>query len=459
MFALRVEFPSGRYLAASGNDPAVPEWPPHPSRLFSALVAAAYQLTGGMTAARRNALEWLESQPYPSIFAPHADLQAAAVSYVPPGDCVERKGKKGEERYEHPIHRWRQPRHFPEARILGEAAVQFFWGTDPDVNILSTLTEIAEGVSHVGTSHSMALVRVVADSSIARTENYVPDPAGTLSLRTTMPGRLAELDRVFVQSSGVRTPFPLCEKLVGYRFGEAPPPLDKFHEVLCLAIEGPRYALTDTHVLMRAIRAALMGVLKEDAPEALHGHSHSPHVAWLPLADVGHSYATGLNMGVGLAIPVVLSAEERLSLLRGLALLPFVRLPDGRQIQLRAIPASASAPQALQERTWCAASCVWATVTPVVLDRPPRKADGEKVKAALSASLVLAGYPAPKEIEISNFSVFNGAPFAIDFPSATPRYHAVIHFAELVAGPVMAGRQRHFGVGVFRPYHPPRDAA
>lgn len=223
MFSLRVEFPSGCYFAASGNDPSAPEWPPHPARLFSALVAAAYQLSGGMTASRRSALEWLESQPSPRIFAPDADLQAAPVTYVPPGDNVERKGKKGEEKYEHPVHRWRQPRHFPEARVLGEPAVEFFWPTAPDPGILSALTEIAEGVSHVGTTHSMALVRVIGDSLLANAANYVPDPAGLFSLRTTTSGRLAELDRVFSQCSGVRNPLPLCETLTGYRFGVAPP--------------------------------------------------------------------------------------------------------------------------------------------------------------------------------------------------------------------------------------------
>ncbi len=156
MFSLRVEFPSGRYVAARSDDSSVPEWPPHPSRLFSALVAAAYQLSGGMSEARCRALTWLESQPAPDIFAPAADLQAAPVSYVPPGDCIERKGKKGEEKYEHPVHRWRQARYFPEARILGAASVQFFWPNDPGSDIRASLGEIAQGVSHVGTSHSMA---------------------------------------------------------------------------------------------------------------------------------------------------------------------------------------------------------------------------------------------------------------------------------------------------------------
>src|SRR5690606_20928581 len=40
MIAIDVEFLTGRYIATSYNDRSRAEWPPHPARLFSALVAA-----------------------------------------------------------------------------------------------------------------------------------------------------------------------------------------------------------------------------------------------------------------------------------------------------------------------------------------------------------------------------------------------------------------------------------
>ena len=43
MLTLEVEFLLGRYAAADFRDREQPEWPPHPARLFSALVAAAYE--------------------------------------------------------------------------------------------------------------------------------------------------------------------------------------------------------------------------------------------------------------------------------------------------------------------------------------------------------------------------------------------------------------------------------
>ena len=40
MFAIAVELLCGRYTAMQFNDRTRPEWPPHPARLFSAMVAA-----------------------------------------------------------------------------------------------------------------------------------------------------------------------------------------------------------------------------------------------------------------------------------------------------------------------------------------------------------------------------------------------------------------------------------
>jgi len=73
------------------------------------------------------------------------------------------------------------------------------------------------------------------------------------------------------------------------------------------------------------------------------------------------------------------------------------------------------------------------------------------VSDAMSQSLVFAGYPEPEQIEISAFSRFKGAPPAFRVPAEKPRYHATIRFKEPVAGPVIAGRLRYFGVGLFRP--------
>ena len=66
MFALEIELLTGAYRAEL-PDRSHAEWPPHPERVFSALVQAWGD--GGCDAKEREALEWLESLPAPLIEA------------------------------------------------------------------------------------------------------------------------------------------------------------------------------------------------------------------------------------------------------------------------------------------------------------------------------------------------------------------------------------------------------
>jgi CRISPR-associated protein Csb2 len=183
----------------------------------------------------------------------------------------------------------------------------------------------------------------------------------------------------------------------------------------------------------------------------LHGHGETQHLAWLPLADVGHNHASGMLHGIGLAIPRGANEIERRALLQGLAQLDLIRLPDARTITL-SVPAPGSRiPKALRDTTWTQPSHDWATVTPVVFDRAPKRPDPEKLGRALVQSLQLAGYPEPELVELSSASWFKGSPISLSFAASQPRFHARIRFSEMISGPVLAGRQRFFGVGFFRP--------
>lgn len=73
LFALRIEFLTGQYCAQAHDDRNWPEWPPHPARVFSALVAAWAQ--AWQDTAERDALEWLERLPAPAIQASEATVR------------------------------------------------------------------------------------------------------------------------------------------------------------------------------------------------------------------------------------------------------------------------------------------------------------------------------------------------------------------------------------------------
>ena len=82
MISLEVELLTGRYVATCFNDRSAPEWPPHPARLFSALVATAHEHEE-LTNAARTALQWLEQQGSPEIEASEAEKRSVIAAYVP----------------------------------------------------------------------------------------------------------------------------------------------------------------------------------------------------------------------------------------------------------------------------------------------------------------------------------------------------------------------------------------
>jgi CRISPR-associated protein Csb2 len=66
MLAIEVELLAGRYAATAHNDRGRAEWPPHPARFFSALVAALHD-RDPVEPHERDALLWLEQQGAPSL--------------------------------------------------------------------------------------------------------------------------------------------------------------------------------------------------------------------------------------------------------------------------------------------------------------------------------------------------------------------------------------------------------
>lgn len=69
MLAIEVHLLTGRYAATEYNDRSRAEWPPHPARFFSALVAALHD-RDPVDSAEREALLWLQDQESP----PHLDV-------------------------------------------------------------------------------------------------------------------------------------------------------------------------------------------------------------------------------------------------------------------------------------------------------------------------------------------------------------------------------------------------
>jgi len=159
MFAIGIEWLMRRAIITRWDKREEAEWPPHPDRVFMALVAAWGE--AGEDASQREALEWLESVPAPPSLA--VPLQAfertAFTSYVPVNDDSSPVGKKAPfgAMGSLPIGRNRQPRQFPA--VIPESPTLFLiWNVDLPANLRPALTEICALVTYLG--HSSSPVRM-----------------------------------------------------------------------------------------------------------------------------------------------------------------------------------------------------------------------------------------------------------------------------------------------------------
>ena len=476
MLALEVEYLMGRVLASTREDRQAIEWPPHPTRLFSALVAAYEECELGDEA--RAALEWLEALPAPAIYANPPDhggqVRDVHIVYVPPGDEPSKSlipgGADGKERW------------FP-VFTPQDSRAWFIWIEASQADKYApALQRIAENVSYLG--HSMSPVRVrVGDSPPKPT--LLPSPNGTLMLRTTGKGRLAHLEAVHRAREKNATIQPQLGRVTVYRsVGKESTPSSLFrHGYVLRRVDGPSLSLNMAAALVQRAREAVLKLFPDPVPEVVSGHdtngreSQNPHLAVTPMADVGHPYADGHLMGLAFWLPgdtepeVVETFEETMADFREL------RLGTPGVWRLEPMDASRAIRLAgLRLSTYTRSSKVWASVTPVVFghfpDRSRKKrviVDGEaKEIRVLVASeqrrLKVVGehckaidLPAPIEVRIGPVSTFAGVPKASDFTSPNRhedrfRAHVWVRFPQPVRGPVLLGAGRFVGLGFCRPW-------
>lgn len=480
---LEIEYLSGVSFAAVGPDADVPDWPPQPDRIFSALTAS--WAARGQDEAEATSLEWLEGLPPPLIVASAANHRSSAVGFVPPNDA--RSDKQKHSRDVLPAMRRRQPRRFPAA-LPHDPVVKLFWSdAETDQQTLIALQQLASDTAYVG--HSASLTRCSF-----RIDNTPGLPAGgQLSKRRAYPGRLTELRRAF--DAGKR---PLPGEVVAPLRLVAPSPAHAFseHWLLLEHISGDMPDLRASALVAKAIRDTLLSGyrqigLGDNIPEIVSGHttdgrpSVESHLAIIPLPFTGFPYADGHVMGFGLVPPVGSDILEDDDFRRALRKLAPVSDDHSRRILTVATPNGTAADRAfsitlspvleppvgkrsLDPDLYTRSSHVFATTTPIILDRHLKK-KGEAREKEIAAQIASAcrniGLPAPDIVVADKHAAIEGTPSA--YPSGnSPAWmrwrlpsslenrqltHAVIEFSEPIAGPVILGAGRFVGLGLCRP--------
>lgn len=495
MLTLELELLTGLYRAAL-PDGSGAEWPPHPERVYSALVQAWSD--GGEQAGERSALEWLERLPPPAIEAsPRFDADDEAlvssrdtpVVFVPPNDA------SGNAIEVLPDRRRRQPRTF-QASIPDRALVRMQWQEQPESGIAQALGALAHRVASVG--HSASLARV-----LFRTEDVPLDPGCTWvpserdgePLRATYAGRLSDLRRWHSTEGGKQMERPRSLRTSRYsppgtRHNDAvvegtfggPANWIVFEESARKEPVGFRPDLLGLGRVAKRLRDALMARGPQPPSEILSGHadnggpSQRPHIAFVPLANVGWEHADGELLGMALVLPRRLDAPERRRVLSGIATaLDMTNGAGAFELQfgpgrwrLERSPSPSRA--SLRPERWCKVSRRWASATPVLLDRFPDRNDPIEEAGILAAACRNIGLPEPQKIEIHKHPAVRAAPSAYpargrasvpdwSFPRDSalrtrPRRHVVLEFAEPVRGPVLLGAGRYSGFGLCLPLDP-----
>lgn len=549
MIALEIELLTGRYVATSFNDRSAPEWPPHPARLFSALVATAHEHEE-LTSSARPALKWLEEQGAPEIEASDAEPRSVIPTYVPGNysgvvlgwkDAEEKLEKarvalataettgdkkatksaktalaKAEKAFETetakiladdgkgdtyraqemlPDRRGRQPRALP-AMTPHVPRVRYVWrGAEPPDTVKATLGALSQKVVRLGHSSSFVSCRVVERAASEGTElkRWRPSTSPGVSMRVVSEGQLSRLEVAFERHQGVE-PRVLPAEHQSYERTSAEqstaPNSSVFGEWIVFREVAPENGrrlglkLSKTEDITRALRGALLSHADGVIPTVLSGHDSSgkpldrPHVAYVPLADVASPYASGNVLGVAVLLPRDLGGEERRAVLRAIGRAEAasnerrLRLTLGRAGVLELERMVDSDPRlTLTPAWWTTRSRRWGSVTPVALDRNPGNLHSSDPKEASTAArnaeeIVMkacerVGLTSPRWVEIIRRSLFDAAPAArnyMPFPQKNAGgkgvtrvcVHIEMCFEEPIAGPVLIGAGRYFGVGLCR---------
>ena len=436
------------------------EWPPAPSRLLSALVAAdgtgeACHVTDGRE------LSWFERLPPPRI---HADARASHqplhVRYVVKHASGQGIGTSGRAKWSQReyVARGAAPVR-PGVRVsVRDPRVVYRWDVEPPpARILASLRRRAARVGYLGAADSPVRLRVGHEPVDPLPALWEPDRNGNLALGVPRAGDVGVLDRMHDQwrrrgASVARLQFPALHRNVRYRSPDFAARQRGGEVVAWLRLAEPVSGRRIGAVtgLFKAATLSLYQRLHGDAPQVLHGHGFAATgyetARFLALPDVGREGATGRIGGLALWLPEA-DAEVRRRVRE--AALGLRRLVGrGLDIGVAACEGGEGL-GAVGPQAWTGPSRRWATAVPAIHERR-RRLDLDE----LGRWCGHAGLPRPAAFrETRRPFVAAGldlAPVEVNRPGrpGMPYSHVELRFAEPVDGPVAlgSGRQRGFGL-------------
>jgi len=464
-----------------------PEIPPHPERVMEALLAAAWAMGGSER--HRRALRFLEDRPPVISHTPSIAREGSTVTLRRYGAYIQDDNKnyfKNGCLFEsHPV------------VVGGDLHAVYSYDISEDGDEAAAIRELLAEVYYLGETESavtLKYIRAIPDGFITLVPSKIKGVG--IAIRVPAKGRVDLLEGSYKRR--VERAFHAMERGradIAYRQWSE---FREFNDLITLVsyvrksdvVESnwhlrcaffadgcdPNVGSADFDALLADCRSAWMDSLRVQVPE-LTGHEPDgaptvkPHVALVPLLDIGRPYATGAMTGFGVLIPKVLPADLRREAESALARtinvrrsdcavrLPIVDAETYRAARGRRPPTKTRMPQRMVRK-----SVSWATVTPVVPWRYGKSArDRKDPQAALPAIHEIferAGLPQPIKVHWGPSSLFAGAAHAavatktLRTPDGKPlprAMHLSFEFESPVCGPIVLGRRSWKGYGLCLP--------
>jgi len=526
---ISLHFPTGKYVAAAWNDRTEPEWPPHPARFCLGLVDALHK--SGNHPDERAALQSLCAQGSPEIILPENVVSHSQSGYYVPQNPTTFKGgiTPGRKPRSFPTVMLDSEKpcvffHWPQASL---EATQL----DALAALLTKLPRFGHSSSLVIAEVSDALqargLRLIpAGGEFPHTPQHllrVPYSGMLESAEASFNATDREKERIALVAKNEKKAKPgkflspsasprgrhdPAHQWESYSPATESNPISSLWDERIIILQrksGDILPITAALALTSTFHRTILDRWDRDGtrgpvPEWISGHrldgsrTKKPHLAIFTLPDIrsrflGDSaesliHASGSIKAIGLAIPRPESLELAPALLRSeLKMLLQALFTDngGQEIQIVSRSRSWASDFTLESEIrpilavrphrWTKPSDIWASVTPVILDKHPKtnfKKDPHAWAAScadiISKSIVRAGLPEPIEIIAGIHSPIDGVPPASAFPAQEKRpgrqarfhVHATVRFAENVRGPLLIGAGRYRGYGQFIPLTNPK---
>lgn len=458
------------------------DWPPAPARAFQALLAGV--MTGGYRQFRpacEAALQWLEQQPPPEIYARKAHRGVPYRLAVPNNDfdAVARKWREGV---------WSDP---ARIRTLKDVRPNFLPDDGPHVHyvwnvesqpaaVLETqvaaLNMVARCLHTLGWGVDMAFAEaaLLDEACFPGFEHWEVAAFGR-AMDVPVPGFLADLrhayDRFLARTMGEGVDPDTRPTMVGLqhyrRKGELRRPFAAFRLVRPDKTTGadrpysraPHESMRVAAWLRHATGEALKGWRDEKfRMEYVFGHiesgDRSDRLSYVPLPSAfGHRHVDGWIRRVAVVEPFKKSGEVTQQIRQ---LLAGTCLQEDGKVE----PVCSLSPIEPSEIPGYVRSfSAWRSVTPVILhgfNMQGRRVSLVKTEKLLLEAFSESGYPRSsiRRLDIQPAPFVPGAIGARDVLvpahlSKWPRYHVRVEFHSEIPGPVLVGIGRHYGIGLF----------